>query len=76
LRDPPREPSAPFQKFIMTSVPPSRRRPVFRARPKTENRAAGKIVYGLNVNHSVKNHVADYFQPKSKQKNLAPRCCI
>jgi hypothetical protein len=47
--------------------------PIFRARPKTQDRATGKIVHGLNLNQTVKNHVTDYFYPKSEQKNLAPR---
>src|SRR5439155_21886260 len=66
LRDLGREPFAPFQKFSVAGALPPFLRPISRARPKTQDRAAGKIVNRLNVNQTVKNHVADYFYPKTE----------
>ena len=43
---------------------------------KGEDSATGEIVGGLNIHQAVKNHVANYFPPKSKQKNLASRFCV
>ena len=76
LRNLCREPFAPFQKFIVARALSPFLRPVFRARPKTEDSATGEIVNNLNIHQTVKNHVADYFHPKSELKNLAPRFCI
>src|SRR4029078_6353277 len=73
LRDLCREPFAPFQKFIVPRALPPFFRPAFCARPETEDGATGKIVNGLNIHQTVKNHVADDFHPKSEQKDLTPR---
>src|SRR5216683_1251874 len=47
LRDLCRKPFAPFQKFIVAGALAPFHGPISRARPKTEDRAAGKIVNSL-----------------------------
>jgi hypothetical protein len=71
---------ARFVSRAIRTIPKTRRGPCasaalptsFRSRPETEDRATGKIVNGLNIHQTVKNHVADDFHPKSAQKDLAP----
>src|ERR1700719_2942318 len=70
LNDLRREPFAPFQKFGLAGTFPSFRSPVPSARPKTENRATREIVHNLEVDHSMRNHVAGDFESQTKLKNL------
>jgi len=66
------EPFAPFQKLGLAGSFSSFLRPIFRSRPKTENRDAAKVIHDLKINHPMRDNVADYFQAQPKLKDLAP----
>src|SRR5439155_3802309 len=56
------------QKLIVARALLPFLRPAFRTRPKTEARPSGEIVNGLNIQQTVKTHVADYFHRSPNKK--------
>ena len=60
-------------KLTLARALPPFVRPVFCARPKTENCAATKIVHDLKINHPTRDHITDHFQAKAKLEKLALR---